>query len=78
LQLLSGYAQSQAAPAMVMVTHHLEEIPPGFTHALLMQDGTVMARGEIGTTLTSASISEAFRHPLTLSYQSGRFSAVSS
>jgi iron complex transport system ATP-binding protein len=78
LQLLSGYAQATEAPAMVMVTHHLEEIPPGFTHALLMQDGKVMARGEIGMTLTSASISEAFNHPLTLNYQNQRFSAVSS
>jgi iron complex transport system ATP-binding protein len=43
-----------------------------------MQDGKVMARGEIGMTLTSASISEAFNHPLTLNYQNQRFSAVSS
>jgi len=79
LQLLSGYAKATRGPlAMVMVTHHLEEIPPGFTHALLMQDGKVMARGEIGMTLTSASISEAFNHPLILSYQNQRFSAVSS
>jgi len=59
-----------------MVTHHLEEIPSGFTHAMILQDGKVMARGEIGTTLTSASISEAFRFPLTLSYENGRYSAV--
>jgi len=76
IQLLSGYASSPEAPAMVMVTHHLEEIPSGFTHAMILQDGKVMARGEIGTTLTSASISEAFRFPLTLSYENGRYSAV--
>jgi len=78
IQLLSGYAQSSEAPAMIMVTHHLEEIPPGFTHALILQDGKVMARGEIDSTLTSASISEAFRFPLTLSHQNGRYSASAS
>ena len=78
IQLLSGYALSREAPAMVMVTHHLEEIPAGFTHALILQDGKVMARGEIGATLTSASISEAFKCPLTLSNQNGRYSASAS
>lgn len=74
--LLSGYARSESAPAMAMVTHHLEEIPAGFTHALLMQDGKVLARGEIGATMTSEAISETFRYPLKVSYQDGRFSAV--
>lgn len=74
--LLSGYAKSPSAPAMAMVTHHLEEIPAGFTHALLLQDGKVLARGEIGATITSEAISEAFRFPLRVSYQDQRFSAV--
>lgn len=74
--LLSGYAKSPSAPAMAMVTHHLEEIPAGFTHALLLQDGRVLARGEIGDTITSEAISEAFRFPLKVSYQNGRFGAV--
>ncbi len=75
--LLAGYAKSEFAPAMAMVTHHLEEIPAGFTHALILKGGEVMARGEIGATITSEAISEAFNHPLRVSYQSGRFSAVS-
>jgi len=74
--LLSGYAQSPSAPAMAMVTHHLEEIPAGFTHALLLQDGKVLARGEIGDTITSEAISEAFRFPLRVSYKDSRFGAV--
>jgi iron complex transport system ATP-binding protein len=78
LRLLGGYALSSTAPAMAMVTHHLEEIPAGFTHALLVQDGKILARGEIGATITSASISEAFRFPLTVNYHNGRFSAVAS
>ena len=76
LQLLGGYAQSPSAPAMAMVTHHIEEIPQGFTHAMLLQDGKIIARGEIGSTITSAAISEAFRFPLTVSYENGRFRAV--
>jgi iron complex transport system ATP-binding protein len=76
LRLLSGYAQSPQAPAMAMVTHHLEEIPAGFTHALLLQDGKILARGEIGATITSESISETFRFPLKVNYEGGRFSAV--
>lgn len=76
LQLIGGYAQSLAAPAIAMVTHHLEEIPVGFTHALLLQEGKILAKGEIGSTITSESISEAFRFPLRVSYQGGRFSAV--
>lgn len=76
IQLLSGYATSANAPAIAMVTHHLEEIPAGFTHALILQDGKILARGEIGSTITSAAISEAFRFPLSVSYEGGRFRAV--
>src|SRR5690606_20385395 len=45
LQLLSGFAKSPYSPAMVMVTHHVEEIPPGFTHVLMLRDGHVEAAG---------------------------------
>lgn len=76
LQLLGGYAQSAVAPSMALVTHHLEEIPAGFTHALLLQDGKILAKGEIGSTITSESISEAFRFPLRVNYSDGRFQAV--
>lgn len=76
IRLLSGYATSPSAPALVMVTHHLEEIPSGFTHAMLLQDGQVLAKGEIGSTITSAAISETFRFPLQVSYENGRFRAV--
>jgi iron complex transport system ATP-binding protein len=76
IRLLGGYAQSPTAPAMAMVTHHLEEIPAGFTHALLMQQGKIVARGEIGATITSASISETFNFPLSVGYQNGRFSVT--
>lgn len=76
ISLLSGYAQSPDAPAMAMVTHHLEEIPAGFTHAMILKNGAVTTMGEIGSTITSENISEAFSFPLQVSYQNGRFSAV--
>lgn len=76
ISLLSGYAKSEYAPAMAMVTHHLEEIPAGFTHALLLKKGEVIARGEIGSTITSEAISETFDYPLKVSYQDSRFTAT--
>jgi iron complex transport system ATP-binding protein len=45
LQLLSGYASASDSPAIIMVTHHVEEIPRGFTHALLLSQGAVVAAG---------------------------------
>lgn len=76
VKLLGEYASSPLAPALVMVTHHLEEIPAGFTHALILVDGEVYAAGEIHSTLTSAKLSEAFGLPLNLEYVDGRFRAT--
>jgi iron complex transport system ATP-binding protein len=76
IKLLAGYAASEVAPAMAMVTHHLEEIPAGFTHALILQDGRVIARGGLDNTLTSAAISEAFRYPLRVENTDGRYRVV--
>ncbi|MFT4122736.1 MAG: ABC transporter ATP-binding protein [Microbacteriaceae bacterium] len=75
LQLLSGYALSPAAPAIVMVTHHVEEIPPGFTHALLLGRGRVSAAGPLREVITSERLSEAFGLPLTVTEAEGRFAA---
>jgi iron complex transport system ATP-binding protein len=75
LSIISQYAQSPYAPAMVMVTHHLEEIPAGFTHALIIRDGQIFAAGEINSTLTSEKISEAFGFGLVVTQEAGRFRA---
>ena len=77
VQLLSGYAQSPDSPAMVMVTHHVEEIPPGFTHALLLRGGLVQAAGPIGETLTAENLEATFDMGLELTHTSGRYSAIS-
>ena len=75
ISIIGQYASAPAAPAMVMVTHHLEEIPAGFTHALILREGQVYAAGEIGQTLTSTKISEAFGFNVEVDYSDGRYRA---
>jgi iron complex transport system ATP-binding protein len=72
-----GELGAAARPAaIVLVTHHVEEIPPGFGHALLLRDGGAVARGPIGTAMSSASLSAAFGLPLRLEVgEDGRFHA---
>jgi len=73
IKILSGYASHRAAPAIIMVTHHLEEIPAGFTHALVLNEGRIIASGPINHTLTTEKLSEAYGLPLEVAFQSGRF-----
>ncbi|MEY4367741.1 MAG: hypothetical protein RLZ28_1156 [Actinomycetota bacterium] len=73
--ILGQYASSPVAPAMVMVTHHLEEIPEGFTHVALLKDGRIFSAGEIHSTLTSDKVSEAFGFGLHIDFNDGRFHA---
>lgn len=75
ISIIGAYASAPAAPAMVMVTHHLEEIPAGFTHAMILSGGQVFAAGEIRSTLTSEKISEAFGISLEVEFVDGRFRA---
>ena len=75
ISIIGQYASAPTAPAMVMVTHHLEEIPAGFTHALILREGQVYAAGEIGHTLTSTKISEAFGFNVEVDYADGRYRA---
>ena len=75
LQLLSGFASNPESPAMVMVTHHVEEIPPGFTHLLLIAQGAVQAAGPIDEVLTSENLTATFGLPIELSSSDGRFTA---
>jgi iron complex transport system ATP-binding protein len=73
--LLGEFASSPVAPVIVMVTHHVEEIPEGFTHALVMSHGAIHAAGKISDVLTSSVLSEAFGIPLTVAFADGRYSA---
>ncbi len=72
---LSTLAQDTEAPALVLVTHHVEEIPPGFTDVLLLRDGAVVAAGPIETTLTASNLSQTFGMPLTLERHDERWTA---
>jgi iron complex transport system ATP-binding protein len=72
--LLGVVARAGDRP-LVMVTHHLEEIPPGMTHVLLLRAGTVIAAGPIATTLTSAAVSAAFGLDVTVATDGERWSA---
>ena len=75
ISVIGAYASEPAAPAMVMVTHHLEEIPAGFTHAIVLSQGHVYAAGEIRSTLTSDKLSEAFGIRLAVDFTDGRYRA---
>ncbi|MFE1663254.1 ABC transporter ATP-binding protein [Microbacterium sp. P02] len=75
LTLLGGYAQSPTTPAMVMVTHHVEEIPVGFTHVLLLRDGAPVASGPLADALTSDALSDAFAQAIVLTEHDGRYAA---
>lgn len=72
---LATLAADSDAPALVLVTHHVEEIPAGFTHALLLRDGTAVAQGLLADTLTDSLLSKAFGTPLRVSRDGGRFTA---
>jgi iron complex transport system ATP-binding protein len=75
LALLSGYAQAPTTPAMVMVTHHVEEIPVGFTHVLLLRDGEAVASGPLEEALTAENLSKTFGLEITLTREAGRYAA---
>jgi iron complex transport system ATP-binding protein len=73
---LDDLANDVATPAMVLVTHHVEEVPPSFTHALLVRDGRFQAAGPIEETLTAESLSDTFGLPLELQHRpNGRWTA---
>jgi iron complex transport system ATP-binding protein len=73
--LLGGYASSKTSPVIVMVTHHVEEIPNGFSHALLLSKGKVFASGPIEQVLNSENLSNAFGVPLSVTRDGNRFNA---
>jgi iron complex transport system ATP-binding protein len=72
---LSELAMDPDAPATVLVTHHVEEIPPGFTHALLLREGKVVAQGLLDDVITEDNLSETFGQKLILEKSDGRFFA---
>jgi iron complex transport system ATP-binding protein len=73
LQFLQRLGTSRNAPALVLVTHHVEEIMPVFSRALLLKAGKLLAAGEKLETLTAKHLSDAFGTKLKLRFKRGRF-----
>jgi iron complex transport system ATP-binding protein len=72
---LAALAVDPAVPPMVLVTHHVEEIPPGVTHAALMREARLVAAGPVSEVLTGGAVSEAFGVPVVVEHRQGRWSA---
>ena len=72
---IAAIAGNADLPGAVLITHHVEEIPPGFTHALLLRAGHTVASGPIEQTLQSSTVSEAFGVDVRLTFDEGRFAA---
>ena len=75
VRTLSDLALDPYAPASVLVTHHVEEVPPNFTDVLLIRDGRIVAQGPIEITLTEANLEATFGLPLELEVRGDRYAA---
>jgi iron complex transport system ATP-binding protein len=74
---LGRLADDVTAPTMVLVTHHLEEVPAGFTHALLLNRGNVVASGKVDEVFTREHLTACFGIPLDVERHNGRWFARS-
>jgi iron complex transport system ATP-binding protein len=72
---LTDLAADPDAPALVLVTHHVEEVPPGFTHCLLLSEGQAVAAGLLPDVLTAENLSAAFGQSIALDVVDGRYFA---
>jgi iron complex transport system ATP-binding protein len=70
---MSRLATDPRGPVMIVVTHHVEEIAPGFTHVMMLDDGVVTAAGPIDEVLTADRLSALYNMPLTLDTIDGRY-----
>ena len=76
LQRITTYTSDEKAPVTIIVTHHLEEIPAGTTHALLLKNGTVYSSGPIREVLTEDAIRAVFDVSVSLSFNGQRYFAT--
>jgi iron complex transport system ATP-binding protein len=68
-------ANDPRSPAIVLVSHHVEEIPPGFTHALMLREGRVVAQGPMLEVMTAENLTATFGMSLLLTHEDGRYAA---
>jgi iron complex transport system ATP-binding protein len=76
LRRIAGLLRDPRSPMMVLVTHHVEEVPAGFTHAMLMRKGTVLAAGLLQDVFTERNLSRCFGVPLQVERRASRWSAT--
>jgi iron complex transport system ATP-binding protein len=74
LQFLERLSHDADSPCLVLVTHHVEEIMPGFSHVLILKGGSVLASGSKDLVMSSANLSDAFGAAVNLAQSNGRFS----
>jgi iron complex transport system ATP-binding protein len=72
---LSAIALDEYSPATILVSHHVEEVPPGFTHALMLREGRVVAAGPIPNVMNDEQLSATFGMRLRLHEEDGRYTA---
>ena len=75
LRRIESLSKDPLAPATVIVTHHIEEIPVGTTHALLLREGSVVAQGEVASVITDQNLTQAYGLAITVQTEGGRFFA---
>ena len=75
LRRIDTLAADDLAPAVVMVTHHVEEVPRAATHVLLLREGSVVAAGPVGEVLTSHNVSSTFGVDVVVEQHGDRWSA---
>jgi iron complex transport system ATP-binding protein len=75
LRRLSALARDPRAPMLVLVTHHVEEVPDGFTHAMLLRRGSVLAAGPIDEVFTARNLSRCFGVALEMEHRDARWTA---
>jgi iron complex transport system ATP-binding protein len=75
LKRFSSFASDPIAPASIIVTHHIEEIPEGTTHALILNQGRVAVSGPVDEVITTEHVSAIFRLPITVVKEGNRFFA---
>jgi iron complex transport system ATP-binding protein len=75
LRRIESLSRDPLAPATVIVTHHIEEIPVGTTHALLLRDGVAVAQGEVASVITDQNLTQAYGLAINVQTEGGRFFA---
>jgi len=75
LRRVSALAADPQAPMIILVTHHVEEVPEGFTHAMLLRKGSVLAAGPVPDVFTERNLSKCFGLPLQIERRAARWTA---